>query len=201
MTAAASRMPTLASTLWPTAHNESRLVQNVLLALVGSALLTLSAKVQVPLYPVPISMQTFVVLVLGMTFGWRLGLATVLLYLAEGAAGLPVFANTPERGIGLPYMMGPTGGFLVGFALAALFCGLLAERGWDRSLWRTAIAIAVGHAIILSLGWAWLAVLTGSAAKAYAVGVYPFYEATIYKTLLAVAVMPGSWWLIGRFRK
>lgn len=200
MTAATHRLPTLAATLFPTSRNETRLAQNVLLALVGSALLTLSAKVQVPLYPVPISMQTFVVLVLGMAYGPRLGLATVLLYLAEGAAGLPVFANTPERGIGLPYMMGPTGGFLVGFAVGAWFCGWLAERGWDRSLWRTAIAITLGHVIILGLGWAWLATLIGP-VKAYFGGIAPFYLATLYKTVLAVAVMPGAWWLVGRFRK
>jgi biotin transport system substrate-specific component len=200
MTSATHRLPTLAATLFPTARNETRLAQNVLLALVGSALLTLSAKVQVPLYPVPMSMQTFVVLVLGMAYGPRLGLATVLLYLAEGAAGLPVFANTPERGIGLPYMMGPTGGFLLGFAISAWFCGWLAERGWDRSLWRTAIAITVGHAIILGLGWAWLATLVGP-EKAYLGGIAPFYIATVYKTVLAVAVMPGAWWLVRRFRK
>jgi len=197
-TGVASRGMTMVEALWPAAAGESRLMRNILLAIVGTGLLTISAKVQVPLWPVPLSMQTFAVLVIGMAYGWKLGAATVLLYLAEGAIGLPVFANTPERGLGLPYMMGPTGGFLVGFAVAAAFCGWLAERGWDRNMWRTAIAIALGHAIILALGWAWLTVLTGSVAKAYAGGIAPFYLATVYKTVLAVVVMPAAWKLIGR---
>jgi biotin transport system substrate-specific component len=200
MTAIADRKLTLAETLWPVSGTAGRLTQAVLLALVGNVLLYLSAKAQVPLWPVPISMQTFVVLVLGMAYGWKLGGATVLLYLAEGAFGLPVFANTPERGIGIPYMLGPTGGFLAGFLLGAVICGWLAERGWDRSLWRTAVAIALGHVVILALGWAWLTNLTGSPMKAYAGGVAPFYLATVYKTALAVAVMPGAWWLLKRFR-
>ena len=127
----AGRDNTLAAALLP--RRATALAGAALLALAGSLLLTLSAKVQVPFYPVPITMQSLVVLCLGATLGARLGAATVVLYLLEGALGLPVFAGTPERGIGLAYMAGPTGGYLIGFVAAAYLVGLLAERGWDRS--------------------------------------------------------------------
>ncbi|MBT7550852.1 MAG: biotin transporter BioY, partial [Gemmatimonadetes bacterium] len=106
----------LALALWPQ-EIESRLFRNTVLAVVGSLLLAVSSKISVPFYPVPMTMQTFVVLALGMAYGWRLGGTTVLLYLAEGAAGLPVFSGTPEKGIGLSYMLGGTGGYLIGFVL------------------------------------------------------------------------------------
>ena len=121
---------TFAELLWP-ARGASRPLRALLLALLGSALLTISAKIEVPFYPVPMTMQTLVVLLLGMAFGARLGAATVLLYLAEGAVGLPVFAGTPERGIGIAYMLGPTGGYLVGFVLSAAITGWLTERRRD----------------------------------------------------------------------
>ena len=104
----------------------------MLLALVGTLALTVSAKTQIPFWPVPMTMQTFVVLVIGMAYGARLGVATIALYLLEGALGLPVFAGTPEKGVGLAYMMGPTGGYLLGFVAGAWLCGWLAERGFDR---------------------------------------------------------------------
>lgn len=185
---------TLVETAWPTATPALR---NALLAVLGSFVLAISAKLHIPFWPVPLTMQTFVVLVLGMAFGWKLGTATVALYLAEGALGLPVFSGTPERGIGLAYMAGPTGGYLAGFVAGAALCGWLAERGWDRSWWRTAIAMTLGHLVILALGWTWLASLMGP-AKAYAVGVAPFYVATIAKTALAVMALPLAWKLTRR---
>ena len=103
---------------------QNAVVRNILLAVAGSIALWISAKIQIPFYPVPVSMQTLVVLMIGMAFGWRLGAATVILYLAEGVAGLPVFAGTPEKGIGLAYMVGPTGGYLVGFVIAAAAVGV-----------------------------------------------------------------------------
>jgi biotin transport system substrate-specific component len=115
---------TLADALWSPAAG-STTVRAIVLAVIGSILLTISAKIQVPFWPVPMTIQTFVVLVLGVAYGWRLAGATVLLYLAQGALGLPVFA----AGGGLAYMAGPTGGYLVGFLLAALVVGWLAERG------------------------------------------------------------------------
>ena len=126
MSASITSRPTLAETAW---HGGNATVRNVTLAVLGSLALWLSAKIQVPFYPVSMTMQTFVVLAVGMAFGWRLGATTVLLYLVEGAAGLPVFAGTPEKGIGLAYMAGPTGGYLVGFVLAAAAVGALAQRG------------------------------------------------------------------------
>jgi biotin transport system substrate-specific component len=188
---------TLTQTLWPAEGGSLRVARAVTLAMAGTLLLTLSAKIQIPFWPVPMTMQTFVVLVLGMAYGWKLGGATMLLYLAEGAIGLPVFAGTPERGIGLAYMAGPTGGYLAGFVAGAVLCGALAERGWDRSWWRTAIAMTAGHLLILFLGFAWLATLAG-AAKAYAVGVAPFYAATVAKTALAVVALPLAWKLLNK---
>ncbi len=101
------------------------LLRNAVIALAATGLLTLSAKVQVPFYPVPMTMQSLVVLVIGAAFGWRLGMATVMFYLLQGLAGLPVFAGTPEKGVGLAYMMGPTGGYLIGFVAAAFVTGFL----------------------------------------------------------------------------
>jgi biotin transport system substrate-specific component len=148
-------MPTIADAIWPARQNE--FLRNAALTVFGFCLLTLSAKIQVPLWPVPISMQTFAVLVIGIAYGWRLGAATVLAYLIAGASGLPVFAGTPERGIGLLYMMGPTGGFLAGFLIAAAVVGYLAEQGWDRSFFKTGAAMVIGHAIISLAGVVWLA--------------------------------------------
>ena len=107
--------PALVDALWT---KNNTLLRNVLLAVAGSIALWISAKIQIPFYPVPVSMQTLVVLLIGMAFGWKLGGATVALYLMEGLAGLPVFAGTPEKGIGLAYMVGPTGGYLLGFLIA-----------------------------------------------------------------------------------
>jgi biotin transport system substrate-specific component len=184
----------LLEALWPTARPA---IRNAALAILATLLLALSAKVHLPFWPVPLTMQTFVVLVLGMAFGWKLGAATMALYLAEGALGLPVFSGTPERGIGLAYMAGPTGGYLAGFVAGAALCGWLAEQGWDRSAWRTALAMSLGHLVILALGWSWLAALIGP-AKAYALGVAPFYAATVAKTALAVVALPLAWKLTGK---
>ncbi len=183
---------TLAASWWPAAAGPAAAWRAVILAVIGSALLALSAKVQVPFWPVPMTMQTLVVLMIGAAYGWRLGGATVLLYLLEGAVGLPVFAGTPERGLGLPYMMGPTGGFLVGFLAAAVVAGYLAERGWDRSLLGLAALATLGHLVIFVFGLGWLATLIGW-SKAWAVGAEPFVAATILKTALAVALLHAGW--------
>ena len=183
-----SNRPTV-QVLWPAAGPAAAL-RAIVLALFGSLLLALSAKVQVPFWPVPMTMQTFVVLVLGASYGWRLGLATVLLYLAEGASGLPVFAGTPEKGLGLAYMAGPTGGFLVGFAAGAALTGFLAARGWTRDLPRLTLMMLLGHAVIFLFGVGWLAASFGW-DKAIAASLSPFWAATALKTALAVAVMAG----------
>jgi biotin transport system substrate-specific component len=172
------------------------LARDAMIALAATGLLAISAKIQVPFYPVPMTMQSLVVLVIGAAFGWRLGAATLALYLAEGAMGLPVFA----LGGGLPYMMGPTGGYLLGFVAAAAVTGYLAERGWTNSVLGALAAMAIGHAVIFLLGFAWMAYLFG-AAVAFAKGVVPFYAATLFKTLLGAALLPAAWWLVERARR
>lgn len=200
MMQASPSFPTLAETLTPGIGRQSpALLQKAAIVLLGTLLLTLSAKIQIPFWPVPFTMQTAVVLMLGMALGFRLATVTILAYLLEGALGLPVFAGTPERGLGLAYMMGPTGGYLAGFLVAAALCGALAERGWDRSVLRTALAVSVGHVLILGMGFAWLATLM-PVEKAYAAGIAPFYAATVLKTLLAMVALPGLWKLLGSRR-
>lgn len=197
------RQGTLAETVWPVALDASALrrgTRAIILALIGSALLTVSAKIQVPFYPVPMTMQTFVVLTLGMAFGWRLGAATVLLYLAEGAMGLPVLAGTPEKGIGLAYMLGSTGGYLVGFVLAAALCGWLAERGWDRSIGTTALVMLLGTVVIYVPGLLWLGGLFGWDKPILAWGFTPFLLGDLTKLALAALALPLVWHLVSKFR-
>jgi biotin transport system substrate-specific component len=179
---------TLAGSLWP-ARDDARLsaLRAAVLMLFGTGLLALSAKIQVPFYPVPMTMQTLVVLVIGAAYGWRLGGATVGLYLVEGLLGLPVFAGAAA---GPAYMAGPTGGFLIGFVVAAMMTGYVAER--SRSLLVTVLAMAVAHAVLLAFGFAWLATLMPF-AKAWAVGVAPFLLGTAVKIALAAALMQVAW--------
>ncbi len=188
---------TLASVFWPVRGDQASILRLVVLAVAGTALLTLSAKLKVPFYPVPMTMQTLVVLVLGAAYGWRLAVATVGLYLLQGALGLPVFADTPERGIGLPYMMGPTGGYLVGFVVGAYVVGVLAERGFGRSILGMFAAMALGHLAIFVCGYAWLATLVGPKA-AWVGGVVPFFAATALKTALGTALVPAIWAMVDR---
>ena len=178
--------------------------------MLGSMVLALSAKIQIPFWPVPMTMQSLVVidgaglglcsylaegaLMLGMAYGSRLALGTLLLYLAEGAAGLPVFAGTNA---GFAYMIGPTGGYLIGFVLAAVLIGCLAERGWDRSPLKALAAMTVGHVVVFVPGVAWLSLLFGF-DKAVMLGLTPFWGATLLKTLLGAALMQAAWYAIAR---
>lgn len=191
--------PTLATTLWPRTSKAGAWRLPVL-AFIGVAALTISAKVQIPFYPVPMTMQTFVVLVTGIAYGTRLGVATVLLYLGAGAVGLPVFAGTPEKGIGLAYMLGPTGGYLVGFVIAAALCGWLAERGWDRKLLTTAAAMLAGNALIYMPGLLWLGTVVGWDKPVLQWGLTPFLLGDLFKLLLAAATLPLVWRAVGRQR-
>lgn len=159
--------------------------------LLGSSLLWVSAKMQVPFWPVPITMQTYVVLTLGAFFGWRLGAATVGAYLAEGVLGLPVFAGTPANGTGLAYIVGPTGGYLAGYLVAVVLVGILIESRWNRSILSTAAALLIGELIILILGCSWLALQTGWDGAA-ALGLGPFLLGDGVKLVLAVATAAGS---------
>ena len=180
---APSANPTLAARLWPATSGQA-ILRTVLLALFGSLLLWASAKVQIPFYPVPMTFQTAVVLLIGLAYGPRLAAATLLLYLAEGAVGLPVFAGTPERGIGLAYMVGPTGGYLVGFLTAAVIAGWTAER--SRHWLTTALGLLAAIVAIHLLGAAWLATLVGP-AKAVSLGVLPFLLGDAVKLALVTA--------------
>ncbi|GEO13175.1 biotin transporter BioY [Microvirga aerophila] len=184
---------TLVGLLWPS-RDDARFaaLRAAVLMVVGSALLTISAKVQVPLPYVPMTLQTLVVLMIGAAYGWRLGAATVAVYLIQGATGLPVFANTPPMAAGIAYFASPTGGFLFGFLAAALAVGFMAERGWDRSLLRVIVMMSVGHALIFLFGLAQLS-LVMPIAKAWSVGAAPFVAATLVKTALAVALMQAAW--------
>ena len=188
----------LIDAIWP--RRDSGVVNIVrlgVLAIAGSVLMAVSAKIQVPMWPVPMTMQTFAVLVIAMSFGFRLGAATLLLYLAEGAVGLPVFAS----GTGLAYLAGPTGGYLVGFLVAAALVGWLAEKGWDRTVVLTLIAMTLGTAVIFGLGVTWLAIFLGDAGKAIAGGLTPFLVGAAVKIVLAAAVLPIAWRLLsGRVR-
>jgi biotin transport system substrate-specific component len=158
---------------------------NLLLVVLGSAALWASAKVQVPFWPVPMTLQTAVVLLLGIAFGWRLAGSTVLLYLAEGAAGLPVFAGTPEKGLGIAYMVGPTGGYLLGFVVAAVVSGWWARRA--RNALDMAAGLALATAAIYLCGAGWLGFFVGP-ERAIQLGVMPFLLSDGVKLLLVLAI-------------
>jgi biotin transport system substrate-specific component len=187
--------PTLASALWPSSTKSGALRAAVLMVL-GTVALWLSAKIQVPLIPVPITMQTLVVLVIGVAYGWKLGGATVLLYLAEGAVGLPVFAGNWSEGGGIHHLYGPTAGYLVGFAVAAAICGALAERSWDRSLLKAGAAMVIGNLVIYALGLTWLAIQIGL-SDALKYGLVPFLVGDALKIVLGACLLPATWRLIG----
>ena len=180
----------LAAVVWPQrADGFSGKFRAVILIVLGTALLTLSAKVNLPLPYVPMTLQTLVVLMLGAAYGWRLGSATVIAYLAEGAVGLPVFAGSVG---GLAPFFGPTGGYLIGFAPAAFVTGWLSERGWDRSVPRLFVAMGLGHIIMLAAGYAWLAVgMRLGFEKAWLIGIAPFIAASLIKNALGAALVPA----------
>jgi biotin transport system substrate-specific component len=180
----------LAALLWPNrADGVSSATRAVMLIAVGTMLLTLSAKVNLPLPYVPMTLQTLAVLVIGATYGWRLGGATVMVYLAEGAIGLPVFAGPVG---GLAPLVGPTAGYLVGFVVAALATGWLSERGWDRSVPLLFLAMGLGHIIILASGFAWLGFgMKFGAERAWLLGIAPFIAASVIKNTLGAVAVPA----------
>lgn len=194
--AAAPQLP-LAAVLWPVQSGETAsALRAVVLVALGTALMALSAKVSLPLPYVPMTLQTLVVLMIGAAYGWRLGSATMIAYLAEGAFGLPVFAGPVG---GLAPLVGPTAGYLFGFIAAAFVTGWLAERGWDRSIVLLFAAMAVGHVAILAAGFGWLAFGIGlGTAKAWQVGIVPFIAASLVKNALGAALMPAARRIIDR---
>ena len=170
-----------------------------LMLVVGFSLLTaLAAQAVIPLpwTPVPVTGQTFAVLLTGALLGSRLGALAMLAYLAEGAAGLPFFKGGAG---GAHYLfLSPTAGYLLAFPAAAFVTGLLAERGWDRRFWSAAAAMWLGSLVILAAGWAWLALFYRTAGEAFAAGVAPFLAGDVVKIALAAAALPAGWALLRR---
>jgi biotin transport system substrate-specific component len=202
--------PTLLSVVWPE-NNISipyRLLRTLIMALLGSLFIALLAQVQVPIWPVPITGQTFGVLVVGMAFGFRLGGLTLLLYLLEGHLGLPVFAG------GKSGLAGPTSGYLVGFVFAAAITGYLAEKKWDRNVWYTGLAMLLGNLAIYIPGLIWLTIFFEGPGSQYVVaigastaigaaltkGLLPFIIGDILKLALAAIIFPYVWRLLPRFK-
>jgi len=164
----------------------SKLLKYILVIFLGSVLLTISSKIKIPFYPVPMTMQTFVVLFLGMSFGYRIGLAAVSLYLVEGIIGLPVFSNSPEKGVGFIYFTGPTMGYLIGFLFATFLAGYFNFKG---NILINFIKLLISVSTIYILGVFWLGSLIGWDKPIIQLGATPFLLAELFKiailTLLA----------------
>lgn len=191
---------TFADVLRPAiAQRRVGLLYDAMLVMGGSALVALLAQVVIPLpfSPVPLTGQTFAVLLVGMLLGSARGSLAVLVYLMEGAAGLPVFSG---GGAGLVRLAGPTGGYLVGFLFAAFVVGFLAKRGWDRSVWRAGLAMLVGNALIYAVGLPWLSHFVGT-QRVLLLGLYPFVVGDCVKLVLAALALPAGWKLLRWFGK
>ena len=165
--------------------NQSSIVKTFLIIILGSLALTISAKIKIPFYPVPMTMQTFVVMLLGLAFGYKIGLTTVSLYLLEGIAGLPVFSNSPEKGVGLVYFTGPTMGYLIGFLSATVIAGMISSKD---NLLKTILKLLVSVSTIYILGVLWLGALIGWDKPILEFGVYPFLLAELFKLALLVII-------------
>ncbi len=164
-----------------------KIVKLTLVAIIGTALITISAKIKIPFYPVPMTMQTFVILLIGVTLGYKMGLATVGLYLFEGIIGLPVFASSPEKGIGIVYFIGPTMGYLIGFLVAVYFAGLFK---YDKGIINTFLKLIFSVSFIYILGLVWLGVLIGWDKPIFKLGAQPFLLAELLKILLLLFLIP-----------
>ena len=160
---------------------QSKLIKNLFIALIGTVLLAISSKIKIPFYPVPMTMQTLVVLMIGIGFGWKLGVATITLYLFEGIIGLPVFSGTPEKGIGLVYFTGPTMGYLIGFLVAVFFAG---KFNFDKNLIKNFLKLTFATSFIYILGMLWLGGLIGWDKPIFKLGAQPFLLAELFKILL-----------------
>jgi biotin transport system substrate-specific component len=158
-----------------------KVLKSILVVLVGSILLTISAKIKIPFYPVPMTMQTFVVLFLGISFGYKIGIATVGLYLIEGIFGLPVFSNSPEKGVGIVYFTGPTMGYLIGFLLATFLAGYLDLKTNIVSIF---LKLILSVSVIYILGLIWLGILIGWDKPIFQLGAAPFLLAELFKILI-----------------
>ena len=162
-------------------NTQSQIIKSLLIIFLGSVILTISAKIKIPFYPVPMTMQTFVVLFLGVSFGYKIAIATVGLYLLEGVLGLPVFSNSPERGIGLVYFMGPTMGYLVGFISACFLASFIRE---DDNYLVIFTKLIFSVSSIYILGILWLGNLIGWDKPVLELGLIPFLLAEVFKIAL-----------------
>ena len=165
----------------------SKIVKNVFIALIGTIFLAISSKVKIPFYPVPMTMQTLVILFLGIALGWKLGLATVSLYLFEGIVGLPVFSGSPEKGVGIVYFTGPTMGYLIGFLFTVYFAG---SFNFSKNLFIKFLQLSFSVSFIYILGILWLGTLIGWEKPLFQLGVQPFLLAEIFKILIILISLP-----------
>ena len=165
--------------------SQTKIVKSLLIILLGSIALTISAKIKIPFYPVPMTMQTLVVMFLGLSFGYKIGLAAVGLYLFEGIIGLPVFSNSPEKGVGLIYFTGPTMGYLVGFLSACYLASFINSKD---NLLKIFIKLIISVSTIYLLGVFWLGTLIGWEKPIYSLGVAPFLLAELFKILLLTLI-------------
>ena len=164
------------------------IVKLTLISIVGSILITIAAKTKIPFYPVPMTMQTFAILLIGITLGYKIGLATVMLYLIEGIVGLPVFANSPEKGIGIVYFVGPTMGYLVGFLIAVYYAGYFK---YDKGILNTFIKLIFAVSFIYILGIIWLGIIIGWEKPLFKIGAQPFLLAELFKISILTFLTPS----------
>ena len=162
-------------------NTHSEIIKSLIIIFLGSIALIISAKIKIPFYPVPMTMQTFIVLLLGLSFGYKIGLATISLYLLEGIVGLPVFSNSPERGVGLTYFTGPTMGYLIGFLSASFFASKIYAND---NYFLIFIKLILSVSTIYILGILWLGILIGWEKPIIELGVKPFLLAEIAKIIL-----------------
>ena len=165
---------------------QSKLLKNLFITLVGTIILAISSKIKIPFYPVPMTMQTMVILIIGVGFGWKIGLATISLYLFEGMIGLPVFSGTPEKGIGLIYFTGPTMGYLIGFLIAVFLAG---KFNYNDNLIKNFLKLTFAISFIYILGMMWLGQLIGWDKPIFKLGAQPFLLAELFKILLVTFTM------------
>lgn len=168
-----------------------------LLVVLGVALIAIAAKIKVPLWPnpTPVTLQTLAIFALASAYGSRLAVATVMSYMIIGAMGMPVFTGTPEKGLGVLYMAGPTGGYLAGFVVMAYITGLAADYGWSKSPFKMGGAMLIGEVIMLAMGALWMGYLFG-ADKILAWGVGPFIVTDLIKLAIAACIVPAVWGLL-----
>ena len=166
---------------------QSKILRNVFIVFMGTVLLAVSSKIKIPFYPVPMTMQTFIVLFLGIALGWKLGITTVALYLFEGIIGLPVFSGSPEKGVGIIYFTGPTMGYLIGFLFTVYFAGIF---NFSKNLLVKFFQISFSVSFIYIFGILWLGILIGWDKHLFQLGIQPFLLAELFKVLIILVSLP-----------